>query len=227
MKTCHGCGRLNLETAASCAECAHALPAASPPVLPDSPASRGDALAPAVTPPLVEPLLALTGNNGFDEEAWRAVIGPKAQDHYLQRFREMAAAGGTFQVNWHWPSLFHTGLWLLYRKAWLAAVLYMVLIYALSSAVEWVSMVTDVGGILAVGFALLATLAVPPLSAHWIYFRKCRSLVDNTVPGESRQQHLERLARQGGTTWTAVIAVVGLYVLALVYLLVLLWFLRG
>ncbi|KQV78861.1 hypothetical protein ASC87_11035 [Rhizobacter sp. Root1221] len=204
---------MNPDAAASCVKCGHALSAEPLPVAPDLPVPRAAEEASPFLPtqppvdlsPAKAPRAAV--QDDFDEEAWRAVIGPKGQDHYLPRFREMAAAGGEFQVGWHWPALFLAGYWLLYRKAWLATVLYLVLSTVLAFVVGLfagaIGTSSDVAGVLAV----LGVVVAPPLMAHWVYFRKCRSVVDSVVPGESRERYLERLARRGGTSWAPVVLI--------------------
>jgi type IV pilus assembly protein PilA len=213
MKTCHGCGRLNPDAAASCVKCGHALSAEPLPVAPDLPVPRAAEEAspflptqpPADPRPAKAPHAAV--HDDFDEEAWRAVIGPKAQDHYLPRFREMAAAGGEFRVGWHWPALFLSGYWMLYRKAWLATLLYPVLSTIFAFVVGLIVGAAGVDPDVAGALAVLGVVVAPPLMAHWVYFRKCRSVVDGVVPGESRERYLERLARRGGTSWTPFILI--------------------
>ena len=59
-------------------------------------------------------------------ENFRAILGPKNQEYYLQRFADYEASGKT-TLGWHWPAFFVTFYWLLYRKMWLAALLYFIL----------------------------------------------------------------------------------------------------
>jgi len=107
-------------------------------------------------------------------------------------------------------TLFFTSCWFLYRKAWLAAGLNLVLPLLLALA-SVASVTSAEGALLMICFTLLITYLVPLLAAHWIYFHKCRGLVDSTIPGESRKRYLERLAQKGGTSW-APFAVAGLVV---------------
>jgi len=50
------------------------------------------------------------------ETLYRAVIGPKHTDYFLQYFARRDA-GGRFW-SWNWPAFFVALLWSLYRKAW-------------------------------------------------------------------------------------------------------------
>lgn len=56
------------------------------------------------------------------EERLRAAIGPRA-DYYLRRWRGMDAKGG--KTSWNWPACLASLYWFLYRKMWLAAVVFL------------------------------------------------------------------------------------------------------
>src|ERR1044072_4541815 len=56
------------------------------------------------------------------EERLRAAIGPRA-DYYLRRWREMDAKGS--KTSWTWPACLASLYWFLYRKMWLAAVVFL------------------------------------------------------------------------------------------------------
>lgn len=56
------------------------------------------------------------------EERLRAAIGPRA-DYYLRRWREMDAKGS--KTSWNWPACLASLYWFLYRKMWLAAVVFL------------------------------------------------------------------------------------------------------
>ena len=66
-------------------------------------------------------------NAPANEERLRAAIGPRAE-HYLRRWREMAASGR--KASWNWPACLFNVFWFAYRKMWwpmaAMAVLYIV-----------------------------------------------------------------------------------------------------
>ena len=93
---CPKCGTKNDDTAQVCTQCNYAL---SP-----------------IREPELEPALT-------QDEMYRALIGHKNQDYYLNEFAKFDAAGKTSN-SWHWPAFFVTFYWLLYRKMWPTAVLY-------------------------------------------------------------------------------------------------------
>ena len=50
-----------------------------------------------------------------------AYIGPYNKSFYLRAFDKIRDHG---QLGWHWPAMFATSGWLLYRKMWLYGFLY-------------------------------------------------------------------------------------------------------
>ena len=56
------------------------------------------------------------------EERLRAAIGPRA-DYYLRSWREMDAKGK--KTSWNWAACLASHLWLVYRKMWLALLLFL------------------------------------------------------------------------------------------------------
>ena len=100
-------------------------------------------------------------------ENFRAILGPKNQEYYLQRFEEYEANGKT-TIGWHWPAFFITFYWLLYRKMWLAALLYFILPYVCTSVLGLItSLLGESRGLMMLGCYLAYTLAIlllPPYS---------------------------------------------------------------
>lgn len=152
-----------------------------------------------------------------DTEAWyRAAIGPKSQEYYLQRFTQFDAAGKA-GLSWHWPALFITFYWLLYRKLWGPALLYFLLPYlflALSAVVAstsgWLTTLLDLG-------YLLLLLVAPPLYANALYYRHCQRLIAKVqARGTEPQQQLGELTGRGGTSHVAIILVMVLVGISLI-----------
>lgn len=141
---------------------------------------------------------------------YQAVIGPANQDYYLERFRRFDQAGKA-GASWHWPAFFITFFWLLYRKMWVVAAGYVVLVFAsyvVLSTVGW--MVGGMGGLLALfGLHVVAVMVVPPLLANALYHRHCRKQIANTdMLAADPQARTRELFRRGGTS-TAAAAVAG------------------
>lgn len=211
MKTCSGCGRLNPDVAASC-KCGAPL-AAGPDRLPAArdlpmPAAMPQPVpSPARTAAAAEPQRRLTepaALDGFDEEAWRAVIGPKNQDWYLERFRIHHDEGGGLRAGWHWPALFITWYWLLYRKMWGWAVGYIAASYAYLVLIAFAAGLHPVLGLV----ALAGYFVLPPLYATSLYYRRCARLVTRESQGVSRDRFLGRLEGAGGTARVIVFVVI-------------------
>ena len=137
-------------------------------------------------------------------ENFRAILGPKNQDYYLQRFEEYEANGKT-TIGWHWPAFFITFYWLLYRKMWLAALLYFILPYLCTSVLGVVGSLLGASGTLlvSVGYLLyiLAILLLPPMFANGLYYRHCQSKIRQAEQlHDDRERQLGYLSAKGGTS---------------------------
>jgi hypothetical protein len=75
------------------------------------------------------------------EDEFAAFIGGKAQ-HYLLKFRKFSADGkDRFAATWHWPALLVGFWWLLYRKMYLWAFVYLiVLIIPYANVAAWLTL---------------------------------------------------------------------------------------
>lgn len=197
---CSKCGYANADGAAFCSKCGE--PSASIPVGADPLASSGDVLSPS----------AGTGSaEAFDEDVWRAVIGPRNVDYYLPRFRRRHQGGGG--GHWHWPAFFVTFYWLLYRKMWLWAVAYFVVPYLISLGVGIAiglggANSTLLSGLFTIAFVLVMTFG-PPLFANTLYYAHCRSVIDKQMRvANTRERLLGQLEGRGGTSSVVWIVVV-------------------
>lgn len=206
---CTQCGKGNPEGARFCAACGQPITAAA-----GSPAQIG--ARPARLPD-DDPLASAHAGHRvgaapaaarFDEEAFRAFVGPTAADHYLSRFRLMAAGGDA--PRWHWPAFLVTLWWLLHRKMWWQALVYVIAPYfvaalllaplaaaagANNEILGWVPLLV-----------LLVFFVVPPLFAHSWYYSHARAVMEkHRTRWPSREQYLAALARRGGTSLVVVI----------------------
>jgi len=151
------------------------------------------------------------------ETLYRAVIGPKHTDYFLQYFARRDA-GGRFW-SWNWPAFFVALFWSLYRKAWGFALGSIALTFVaawtfgiiagiamvlLNASAELIDPVGRVCGLL--GGALPATLA------NGFYHRKVKRVIAATATIVDREARLRELARRGGTSKAWIWLLVGIVV---------------
>jgi hypothetical protein len=184
---CPSCGLPIAPSALACAACGLKLASAAGPATPSTAS-------------------AATGD--FDDDAWAEVIGPSRLDDYLDRFGRHWDDGA--RIGWHWPALFCTCAWLLYRKMWRWAAIYSLLIPALYFGLALAAVAFGLTGIfmrVVFGFAGSALfLVLPPLFADGLYRRHCqRLLASEKARAADRPDYLLRLRRRGGTSTVAVV----------------------
>lgn len=156
--------------------------------------------------------IAAPNTTDFDTAAWQAVLGPRQAGYYLPRFERLAQGQGG--ALWHWPAFVITWYWLIYRKLWGWALLYMLLpLLLLLPAGLLMASLGPKGSEGPVSLLYLgAVLLAPPLLANRAYFRHCRKLMTRQAArGLSREQYLAHLEAKGGTSHAG-LAVVGLLV---------------
>lgn len=186
---CPKCGAANDDTAAFCKACGEVLPL---------PAGK------------FQQAQGGSGGPSGLEEYYKAVLGPKNQYYYLDRFARFDAEGKT-GASWHWPAFFVTLYWLLYRKMWLAALGY----FFLPSLLFWL-----VRGIIAsaaqgpaymlVGAWNLIYLAgiffLAPMYANALYYNHCKKKIAAArAASADTQRQLGVLSGNGGTSNIAII----------------------
>ena len=217
---CQPCGHDNASSALFCTACRRPLvaptklptriePLAQPAMAMAAPAMAssygGAAEAPSsrnrFAPPETGRASRMGGETDIltEEEAWAAVIGDSNTHHYLTRFERLARgeSGG-----WHWPAFFVTWYWMLYRKMWVAALLYFVASYAFGIAVGVAAAAAPAVG----GLLLLAWWVLPGLLANGRYFKHCEKKIrDLRARGGSKEQMVARLEAAGGTSNVLVI----------------------
>ncbi len=211
---CNACGHPNPDNAVFCAKCGASMTPLA--VAGASASATAPAIAPGVavrSEPRMDTPRAGAQSIDFDEEALRAAIGPKNTEYYLPRF-EAAATQGT-QARWHWPALFVTGYWLLYRKMWLNAFLY-ILVLPFAGAFLLGIVAALVGGsnvsnkamdYLPLAYFVLVLL-LSPLFANQLYYRHVRHLIATAqATSTDRQRQLSYLDAKGGTSALVLILV--------------------
>lgn len=150
----------------------------------------------------------------FDEEAWRAALGPKNTDYYLERFARQHADGTV--ARWHWPAFFVTFYWLLYRKLWGSALLYFVIPYIVGLVLGVVGGVAGRDGGPVVGVLwlvfLVAYFIVPPMFANPLLYTRCERLIERQKAANgSRLKYLAQIDARGGTSLVGAI-ILGVFV---------------
>ncbi len=158
-------------------------------------------------------------SNESSDEMYRAVIGPNNQEEYLRHFSRFDEKGRV-GASWHWPAFFVTFAWLIYRKMWGFAAIYLLVLYVM--APQLMELAYTVGGTsgTVLAFAGLITYAgtifVLPMYAHALYYIHCRrKIADSAASTDNTQVRLEVLSKRGGTGHGA-IAVGTLYALVAV-----------
>lgn len=180
---CQNCGSENADSARFCTACGAAV---------SSPATRIEHAA----------------GEHYPLELYEAVVGPRNRDYYLRRFERFEQGGS--RLSWHWPAFLVTFFWLLYRKMWLAAVLFFFLPSILFIPFTMMAEAIAPGSEGAASFAYLAWFGVyfflPAMFANSLYFSHCRSKIDQVAAATtSRERQLGELSAKGGTSNVALI----------------------
>lgn len=155
----------------------------------------------------------VSDNDSSDQDdIYKAVIGPKHQDAYLQYFLK-ADRLGKARVSWHWPAVFVTFYWLLYRKMWTPAITYFFLPYLILIPIAIAAAAMGKSSDTFIGFAYLAYIVslfiLPPMYANAAYYKHCKrkiAQVQRSTPDLQRQ--LGELTGRGGTSNVVFIFVV-------------------
>jgi Tfp pilus assembly protein PilE len=180
---CTKCGKPNDDTASFCASCGYVLPLIDQSV--STPQAQVEVPA-------------------SDEEYYKAVLGPKNQDYYLDHFARFDDEG-RISPSWHWPAFLVTFYWMLYRKMWLNAAIYFFLPYLLVILFGMIGLVTGriSGFMTAFGYLLylVAIFVLLPMYANAIYYRQCRkTIADVRAATQGTQRQLGELSGKGGTS---------------------------
>lgn len=236
---CTQCGKSNDDMAKFCSACGHSLsePNAelnvhinaeliSNNIAIDS-AEIGSEMQPIPTlmsdpakyiPPLQEKIETPTDS----DELYKAIIGSNSQAYYLRQFHRFDQ-NGKAGASWHWPALFISFYWLLYRKMWLGALIYFVLPYIiLSSMVLTLGMIDSSGALFGIGYILylIGLLFLPPIYANALYYKHCKKkIAEAAASSNDVQRQLGELTAKGGTSYVVIIFMFTFVLLAIVGIL--------
>lgn len=199
---CSKCGSANDDAAKFCVKCGAALSsadqaAAVPNAKDDGPVS--------------------------DEEYYKAIIGPKNQEYYLEYFSRFDDEG-KMGPTWNWSAFLVTSYWLLYRKMWINAVIYFILPFLLLALFWGVGFVVGRGSgfLTTLGYFLylVAIFIVMPTYANAIYYKHCGKLIAEVqATTEGTQRQLGELSGKGGTSKSVVVLVMFLAIVGFVGIL--------
>jgi len=189
---CSKCGQPNLDTAKFCTNC-------------------GSALSPVGLHIECPTLPSFSESTADPETLYRAFIGPNNQHYYLEQFQKFDRAGKA-SATWHWPAFFVTWFWLLYRKMWLAALLYFslpFLVGIVSGTIRDIS--PGLGGALAsllgCGY-LIAIFVWYPMNASALYYTHCQKMIQEAkATSSSPNVQLGMLAARGGTSSVVIVLI--------------------
>jgi len=123
------------------------------------------------------------------EDELAAFIGGKAQK-YLLKFRKFSVDGiDRFSATWHWPAFLVGFWWLLYRKMYLWAFVYFILlIIPYANVLAWI------------------TLAI---SGHYLYYRYAKGKILMVKTLKPSGDILKTLSELGGVNkWVPVVGII-------------------
>jgi hypothetical protein len=146
------------------------------------------------------------------EEFYRAFIGPRNQEKYVQHFLRFDALGKA-GPTWHWPAFFVAFYWLLYRKMWLYALIYFVAPYLYLIVLAVVAAIAGDAGqpVALIGWvAYLAIIFIAmPMYANALYYVHCKKKIAALrSQSQSVERQLGELTGSGGTSNAILIVVV-------------------
>lgn len=123
------------------------------------------------------------------EDEFAAFIGGKAQK-YLLKFRKFSVGGiDQFSATWHWPAFFFGFWWLLYRKMYLWALVYFIL--------------------LCIPYANVAAWITLAISANYLYYRHAKSKILTAKSAQPFGDILAILPALGGVNkWVPIVAII-------------------
>jgi hypothetical protein len=123
------------------------------------------------------------------EDEFTAFIGGKAEK-YLLKFRKFSVDGiDRFSATWHWPAFFFVFWWLLYRKMYLWAFVYFIL--------------------LLIPYANVAAWITLAISGNYLYYRYGKREILKVKTLQPSGDILKTLSRLGGINkWAPVVGII-------------------
>ena len=129
-----------------------------------------------------------------------AYVGPKNAEYYANVFERFKRGGSV--LSWNWAAFFITSFWLLYRKMWLNAFLYWIILPIVltfvAALVAAQSPTTTADGVYYFLYLPIAFI-LAPMFANWLYYRHAQNKVDKVSFVTATEQRPAELVRIGGT----------------------------
>lgn len=181
---CPKCGNANDIAAKFCANCGNTL-----------------------SQPTQDEFIPLTGIKSQTQktELYKAIIGPKNQSYYLEKFSEFDSSG-EISASWHWPAFFVTAYWAIYRKMWQTIFLYsfLPLLFMLFVSIFFIDKNPTGSNIFYGIFGLLYLVYIfilPPMYANAAYYKWCKKKI-SAIEASSNdfQTQLKMASKKGGTS---------------------------
>lgn len=123
------------------------------------------------------------------EDEFAAFIGANAQK-YLLKFRKFSVEGiDLFSATWHWPAFLVGFWWLLYRKMYLwAFVFFILLIIPYANVAAWITL---------------------PITGNYLYYRYAKGEILRVKTLQSSGDILKTLSELGGINkWVPVVGII-------------------
>lgn len=147
----------------------------------------------------------LMGEILFDNdlvEYFTAAVGTNNTMYYVERFIKFEKRG--IFATWNWPAFFVTFIWFMYRKMWVWALPYFILVTSTNILFEVVFHDAFPTGSLTATFTSLALLVfsyiIVPAYANALYFRHIKDKIEEAKShGGGNHDVLTRLKADGGT----------------------------
>jgi Tfp pilus assembly protein PilE len=138
------------------------------------------------------------------EDLYRAVIGPNNQDYYLRQFEHFDQEGKV-SFKWHWPAFFITFYWLLYRKMWINALIYLLLPFILMIPFGVISVIAgnfkDIVDSLSNITYFIVIFLIYPMYANALYYKHCKNKIKQIESSShDAQRKIGELSGIGGTS---------------------------
>jgi hypothetical protein len=134
------------------------------------------------------------------EDEFAAFIGRKAQQ-YLLKFRIFSVGGkDRFAVTWHWPAFLVGFWWLLYRKMYLWAFVYFIL--------------------LVIPYANVAAWFTVAVSGNYLYYRFVKGKILRVKTSQPSGDIVKTLSELGGVNkWVPVVGIIASIAAFIMFLL--------
>jgi len=138
--------------------------------------------------------------NDITEEEYRAFIG-KNSHKYLRKFNKFWTGNTeTFAVTWHWPAFLAGFWWLLYRKLYIWALAYFILM-----TIPYVNF-----------FIWIAC----PIVAHYLYYKHAKGKISALKVSQVSPDILKILPQRGGVhSWVPFVAVLSTAIAFIMFIL--------